>query len=187
MSISPIGVRSVWLRHNLVPFKDWLKALERRWHRTTSFSQKLKSRPLRRKMMTVLRVRSKPHHPVYLGSQDTFYMGTLKGVGRINQQTFVDTYSMVEFTKLHTSKSPLSPQLTCLMIRYSCSLKSSNFQCYECWLTEALSIAGDLMHTTISSIWQSTILTTPKPRLDHHRQMGFVNGYTKLFFKSSIR
>jgi hypothetical protein len=31
-------------------------------------------------------------HPGYLGSQDTFYVGTLKGVGRIYQQTFVDTY-----------------------------------------------------------------------------------------------
>lgn len=33
------------------------------------------------------------HHPGYLGSQDTFYVGTMKGVGRIYQQTFVDTYS----------------------------------------------------------------------------------------------
>ncbi len=31
-------------------------------------------------------------HPGYLGSQDTFYVGTLKGVGRVYQQTFVDTY-----------------------------------------------------------------------------------------------
>lgn len=27
------------------------------------------------------------HHPGYLGSQDTFYVGTIKGVGRIYQQT----------------------------------------------------------------------------------------------------
>ena len=32
-------------------------------------------------------------HPGYLGSQDTFCVGTLKGVGRVYQQTFVDTYS----------------------------------------------------------------------------------------------
>ena len=30
-------------------------------------------------------------HPGYLGSQDTFFVGTLKGVGRIYQQSFVDT------------------------------------------------------------------------------------------------
>lgn len=39
-------------------------------------------------------------HPGYLGSQDTFYVGNLKGVGRIYQQTFIDTYSKVAFAKL---------------------------------------------------------------------------------------
>ena len=29
-------------------------------------------------------------HPGYLGAQDTFYVGCLKGVGRIYQQTFID-------------------------------------------------------------------------------------------------
>ena len=47
-------------------------------------------------------------HPGYLGSQDTFYVGTMKGVGRIYQQTFVDTYSKVAFTKLYTTKTPIT-------------------------------------------------------------------------------
>lgn len=47
-------------------------------------------------------------HPGYLGSQDTFYVGTLKGVGRIYQQTFVDTYSKVAFAKLNTTKTPIT-------------------------------------------------------------------------------
>ena len=34
-------------------------------------------------------------HPGYCGAQDTFYVGVLKGVGRIYQQTFIDTYSKV--------------------------------------------------------------------------------------------
>ncbi len=59
-------------------------------------------------MMTLLWVRSKPHQAGYLGSQDTFYMGTLKGVGRIYQQTFVDTYSKVAFPKLYTTKLPIT-------------------------------------------------------------------------------
>src|SRR5213076_656943 len=33
--------------------------------------------------------------PGYCGAQDTFYVGTLKGVGRIYQQTFIDTYAKV--------------------------------------------------------------------------------------------
>src|SRR5438067_13016900 len=47
-------------------------------------------------------------HPGYLGAQDTFYVGTLKGVGRIYQQTFIDTYSKVGFAKLYDRKTPLT-------------------------------------------------------------------------------
>ncbi len=43
-----------------------------------------------------------------MGSQDTFYVGTLKGVGRIYQQTFVDTYSKVAFAKLYKTKTPIT-------------------------------------------------------------------------------
>lgn len=47
-------------------------------------------------------------HPGYLESQDSFYVGTLKGVGRVYQQTFVDTYSKVACAKLNTSKPPIT-------------------------------------------------------------------------------
>jgi len=47
-------------------------------------------------------------HPGYLGSQDTFYVGTLKGVGRIYQQTFLDTYTKVAMCKLYTAKTALT-------------------------------------------------------------------------------
>jgi len=47
-------------------------------------------------------------HPGYLGSQDTFYVGTLKGVGRVYQQTYVDTYSKVAQAKLYTTKTPIT-------------------------------------------------------------------------------
>src|SRR3979411_2442063 len=39
--------------------------------------------------------------------QDTFYVGTLKGVGRIYQQTVIDTYSKLAFAKLYDRKTPL--------------------------------------------------------------------------------
>jgi transposase InsO family protein len=48
------------------------------------------------------------HHPGYLGAQDTFYVGNMKGVGRIYQQTFIDTYSRVAFTKLYTAKDAIT-------------------------------------------------------------------------------
>ena len=46
-------------------------------------------------------------HPGYLGAQDTFYNGTLKGVGRIYQQTFIDTYAKVAMAKLYDRKNAL--------------------------------------------------------------------------------
>ena len=47
-------------------------------------------------------------HPGCLGSQDTFYVGTLKGVGRVYQQTYIDTYSKVAQAKLCTAKTPIT-------------------------------------------------------------------------------
>ena len=46
--------------------------------------------------------------PGYCGAQDTFYVGTLKGVGRIYQQTFIDIYSKVGFAKLYDRKTSLT-------------------------------------------------------------------------------
>src|SRR5262245_14449872 len=46
--------------------------------------------------------------PGYCGAQDTFYVGNLKGVGRIYQQTFIDTYPKVSFAKLYDRKTPIT-------------------------------------------------------------------------------
>lgn len=47
------------------------------------------------------------HHPGYLGAQDTYYVGHIKGVGKIYQQTFIDTYSRVAFAKVYDRKNAL--------------------------------------------------------------------------------
>jgi hypothetical protein len=46
--------------------------------------------------------------PGYCGAQDTFYVGTLKGVGRVYQQTVIDTYAKVAFAKLYDRKTPIT-------------------------------------------------------------------------------
>jgi len=48
------------------------------------------------------------HHPGYLGAKDIFYVGNLKGVGRIYLQTFIDTYSKVIHCQLYTTKIPIT-------------------------------------------------------------------------------
>ena len=51
---------------------------------------------------------SRANVPGYCIAQDTFYVGTMKGVGRIYQQTFIDTYSKVAFAKLYDRKTPIT-------------------------------------------------------------------------------
>ena len=54
-----------------------------------------------------LTAKSETAHPGYLGAQDTYHVGTIKSVGRIYQQTFLDTYTQVAFGKLYDRKNAL--------------------------------------------------------------------------------
>ena len=107
--VSGSGVRLIWVRYNLENFKKRLKALE----------AKVTSDGIILSDAQMAALEKKKHddeacgeietaHPGYLGSQDTFYVGNLKGVGRIYQQTFVDTYSKIAFCRLYTTKTPIT-------------------------------------------------------------------------------
>lgn len=107
--ISPSGVRSVWLRHGLESFKRRLAALERHVAQTGEVLTEAQVCALEKKQDDdVAHGEIETAHPGYLGSQDTFYVGTIKGVGRIYQQTFVDTYSKWAAAKLYTTKTPIT-------------------------------------------------------------------------------
>ncbi|MDH5228895.1 MAG: IS481 family transposase [Gammaproteobacteria bacterium] len=107
--VSGSGVRSVWLRHNLENFKKRLKALEEKVAKDGIILSDAQVAALEKKKHDdEVSGEIETQHPGYLGSQDTFYVGNLKGVDRIYQQTFVDTYSKVAFAKLYTSKTPIT-------------------------------------------------------------------------------
>lgn len=107
--ISGSGVRSIWLRHDLACFKDRLKALEQKVaEEGIILTDEQVAAFERRKLEDEVSGEIETAHPGYLGSQDTYYVGTVKGIGRIYQQTFVDTYSKVAFAKLYTTKTPIT-------------------------------------------------------------------------------
>jgi transposase InsO family protein len=106
--ISPGGVRSVWLRHDLEKFEKRLKALEAKMAQDNIIlteAQLVALEKQKQKKESVGEIESEP--PGYLGSQDTYYVGNLKGVGRIYQQTYIDTYCKVAQVKLYTEKNGL--------------------------------------------------------------------------------
>ena len=107
--ISPSGVRCVWLRRDLESFKKRLSALERHMAETGEVLTEAQVCALEKKQDDdVAHGEIETAHPGYLGSQDTFYVGTIKGVGRVYQQTFVDTYSKWAAAKLYTTKTPIT-------------------------------------------------------------------------------
>ena len=109
ISLSPAGVRGIWLRNNLETFKKRLKNLEEKVAKTGMILTERQIQALEQKKDDDLaHGEIETAHPGYLGSQDTFYVGTIKGVGRIYQQTFVDTYSKVACCKLYTNKTPIT-------------------------------------------------------------------------------
>ena len=107
-TVSPSTIRCVWLRHDLETLQKRLKALEAKVAQDgliltegqiSALEKKKEDRESKGEIET--------HHPGYLGAQDTYYVGYIKGVGKIYQQTFIDTYTRVAFAKVYDRKNSL--------------------------------------------------------------------------------
>lgn len=107
--VSPGGIRSIWLRHGLERRSLRLKRLEK-WAAeqgnilTESQVQALEQAKEEKEAHGEIET----YHPGFLFGQDTFYVGWIKGIGKIYQQTGIDTYSNTGFAKLYTEKTAVT-------------------------------------------------------------------------------
>ena len=107
--VSPGGIRSIWLRHELERRSLRLKRLEK-WaaeeghvlteRQVQSLEKAKEEKEAHGEIET--------YHPGFLFGQDTFYVGYIKGIGKIYQQTGIDTYSNVGFAKVYTEKTAVT-------------------------------------------------------------------------------
>jgi transposase InsO family protein len=108
IQLAPVTVRNIWLRHEMeTRYKRMLRLEEKIAGKKVKLTEE-QIRLLEKHNPEFKERHVESPHPGYLISQDTFYVGTMKGVGRIYLQAVVDTYSSLAFGKLYTAKLPIT-------------------------------------------------------------------------------
>jgi transposase InsO family protein len=108
LSVSSGGVRGVWQRHNLLTKHDRLLRLEKS---TAERKIELKDEQIRllERFSPEFRERHiEAPHTGALVAVDTFFVGVLKGVGKVYLQTAIDCHSRYAWARLYPSKLPVT-------------------------------------------------------------------------------
>lgn len=108
VTVSSGGVRGVWSRHKLLSKHDRLLRFE---EHVSKHRVKLSSEQVRMLERFSPEFRERHIETRWTGdlvAVDTFFVGTLKGIGKIYLQTVIDTFSRYAWGQLHTSKIPLT-------------------------------------------------------------------------------
>ena len=108
VTVSPSGVRGVWLRHDQETRYKRLLRLETTARGETLVLSDEQIRLLERHSADFRLRHVESTRPGELLNQDTFYWGTLKGVGKVYVQVVVDTFCSLAFAKVYNSKMPIT-------------------------------------------------------------------------------
>ena len=108
VQVSSGGVRGVWSRHGLLTKHERLLRLE-----TATAERKIalsdeQIRLLERFSPEFRERHIEAHHTGDLVAVDTFFVGTLKGVGKVYLQTAIDCHSRHAWARLYPNKMPLT-------------------------------------------------------------------------------
>jgi len=108
INVSSTGVRGVWSRHNLLTKHERLVRFEEHVRKNRVKLTDEQIRLLERFSPEFRERHIETRWTGDLVACDTFFVGTLKGIGKIYLQTVVDTFSRYAWGQLHTSKMPIT-------------------------------------------------------------------------------
>jgi transposase InsO family protein len=108
IQVGPSGVRGVWLRHDLETRHRRLLRLEQHAQESTYVLSEEQIQLLERHSADFRCRHIETSRPGELLNQDTFYWGTLKGVGKVYVQVVIDTFCSLAFAKVYTAKFPVT-------------------------------------------------------------------------------
>ena len=114
--VSPGGVRSIWLRHDMETFQKRLKALSTKVEQEGIVLDENQVAALEKaKAEKQAHGEIETYYPGFLVAQDTYYVGYIKGVGHIYQQTVIDTSTPKSDSPNFTTGRTRSWRRTCSM------------------------------------------------------------------------
>ena len=108
IQVSSGGVRGVWQRHGLLTKHDRLLRLEKATSKRKLELTEEQIRLLERFSPEFRERHIEAPHTGSLVAVDTFFVGTLKGVGKVYLQTAIDCHSRYGWARLYPNKMPLT-------------------------------------------------------------------------------